>query len=529
MNPFRPKRRMNLPYPDELFSLVDEIEIDNKPIIKPPRRMNRISLVLGFFVLTTFLSALVFAYKIYTSGTQSKAPHPYTFFEIRAINNNGNPVAGASVTVGEGIKGITDSFGEWRRYMRVAPGGRLKIQITKQIENDKFTAQKIITVPRTNTTEEAEVKLTIQLKEMGAETNPEEAGKDKSSIENEDGSIGKKDRESVKDKAETAAKEEKKGLKNEEDGMEEPDESLDSSTIVGSQEESDLSGSELDSIQISLKEPDGVSLSSSQQKEFTTLKLKILPVLLQNASTLGLRQDGQSKLKMQLSYVPIPLGEGVIRADAEWQERSLPQKTSFLKSFSQTPNKTSISILNTLKIHIPKKYDIYRDGDEWYVIQPTKAKLFWELKGDEILYDPDNRKFTIVRDLSSEDARKMRLDTSSEEPCKNMNPSKICKLYWGSPEKIFRSYSWQPLSIKILGSLPGDTDIFVSGYLVRKISPEIYTYWGVPNTSHNLTVLRENILVFRDRIKDTTPVIPFITLPKNNMARSGSAAFGNEN
>jgi hypothetical protein len=79
-------------------------------------------------------------------------PEPLTtfaYFEMRAIGPEGRPVAGAMVKQGEATLGLTDSFGEWRRYMRVKLGSTLVLNIHKKQPHGLLRATKNIAVPAT--------------------------------------------------------------------------------------------------------------------------------------------------------------------------------------------------------------------------------------------------------------------------------------------------------------------------------------------------------------------------------------------
>ena len=68
-------------------------------------------------------------------------------FEIRVLQKSGHPVAGATVGIGNKLYGVTDSFGEWRKYLLVKPGSNLLVKVTKTQQNQTQTITKSVAVP----------------------------------------------------------------------------------------------------------------------------------------------------------------------------------------------------------------------------------------------------------------------------------------------------------------------------------------------------------------------------------------------
>lgn len=99
------------------------------------------------------------------------APEPVTAFaywEIRAIGPEGRPVAGAVVKQGETVLGHTDSFGEWRRYMRVRLGTTLPLSVFKKHGAGNLYATKNVAIPAfLPKTGELELKAQIGLQRDG--------------------------------------------------------------------------------------------------------------------------------------------------------------------------------------------------------------------------------------------------------------------------------------------------------------------------------------------------------------------------
>ncbi|MCX6109944.1 MAG: hypothetical protein NTZ90_10130 [Proteobacteria bacterium] len=75
------------------------------------------------------------------------AADPYAYFEIKAIGPDGRAVAGATVTSAETPVGVTDSFGEWRRFVRVKLGSSLPLQLSKVQGGEAIAASRQLQIP----------------------------------------------------------------------------------------------------------------------------------------------------------------------------------------------------------------------------------------------------------------------------------------------------------------------------------------------------------------------------------------------
>jgi len=117
-----------------------------------------VALVVGLFTING---------NIFGGGAQE-----FAYFEIKAIDPSGHPVAGALVRHGENRIGITDSFGEWRRFMRVQLGRSMAITISKKTPQGKLQATRNFAVPyKMPASGEIEVTGRIQLQSEGTPVN----------------------------------------------------------------------------------------------------------------------------------------------------------------------------------------------------------------------------------------------------------------------------------------------------------------------------------------------------------------------
>ena len=68
-------------------------------------------------------------------------------FEIKVIDESGRPVQGATVEKDHFTVGMTDSFGEWRRYLQTESGSILSLNISKQVGNQIWKTSKKYSIP----------------------------------------------------------------------------------------------------------------------------------------------------------------------------------------------------------------------------------------------------------------------------------------------------------------------------------------------------------------------------------------------
>src|SRR5690606_2013287 len=97
-------------------------------------------------VLVAFTAAFIAYYK---ASSQSSAPGAsvHAYFELKAIDVDGRPVAGATVSHNDEQVGVTDSYGAWRRFLRVSPGQTFRVHLRKSTPSGVLVAVKNLAIP----------------------------------------------------------------------------------------------------------------------------------------------------------------------------------------------------------------------------------------------------------------------------------------------------------------------------------------------------------------------------------------------
>ncbi len=108
------------------------------------------SLIIGTSVVAGAVALILVGwYAADREWVQVDSNRPFVYFEITALDPTGHPIAGAEVKIGAQMVGVTDSFGQWRRYLRVAQEQGLYLQIKKKTASQTYSVIRSFAVPRT--------------------------------------------------------------------------------------------------------------------------------------------------------------------------------------------------------------------------------------------------------------------------------------------------------------------------------------------------------------------------------------------
>lgn len=93
---------------------------------------------------------------------KSLSETPFVLLEVRAVDQGSHPIAGAIVTQNGSEIGVTDAFGELRKFLQVPFGSDVQIKILKKKNSSLLTAEKNFIVP-SSYPERGEIKLSSTL------------------------------------------------------------------------------------------------------------------------------------------------------------------------------------------------------------------------------------------------------------------------------------------------------------------------------------------------------------------------------
>lgn len=141
------------------------IHVDNRSIPSGSRSIQRIKSYFVYFVLAVAtIASGFFVSKLKPWEMWATQEFVYAYFEVRALDQSGRPVAGALVKNSGKKVGTTDSFGEWRRYMKVPLGSTIPISVVKNHNGVSASAIKNFAVPPSRPDKaDIELRSSIQL------------------------------------------------------------------------------------------------------------------------------------------------------------------------------------------------------------------------------------------------------------------------------------------------------------------------------------------------------------------------------
>ena len=94
------------------------------------------------------------------TGTSRSSALPI-YLEVKVHDGRAHPVAGAALFYKEKLIGVTDSFGEWRRFLKLRPGSTLALLVRKSVAGNPIHITKNIAVPITIDSAPRELRVAI--------------------------------------------------------------------------------------------------------------------------------------------------------------------------------------------------------------------------------------------------------------------------------------------------------------------------------------------------------------------------------
>ena len=412
-------------------------------------------------VLVAFVAAFVAFYNARTS-TVDAGPTVHAYFEIKAIDVDGRPVAGATVVHNDEQVGSTDSFGEWRRFLRVAPGQTYRVQLSKSTPSGELVAVKNLAVPA-NVPENTDVELTGSVKMFFSEASPD--GETPGNGPDNAKSIQKAQAISV------------------------PDATLEAVVAEGEAGESAPG-------LISNYKSIWFIVDGNQ----STLMSEVLSNLRRRSLELGLRVDPSASLRLRLSVIGNELAiksttepslirvKGTYSADGEFDEIF-----SYLRNFQDTPYQTARDLLWALSMHAKLPVTVVRDARDWRLEETGSA--LWDVSARYLTDSAGNMYFATKKP----DAKHVTIE-SKDFPKVCPVGKNACVLNTASISEASPVYGWKRLNAKITGRFDEQTRIYFSGYEAQKTGDNAVSDWGLANGQANLTVVHNEKVILRKRI-----------------------------
>lgn len=455
----------------------------------------------GFWssVLIGVLLAIIVAGGAFYALTREKRSDnetPFAYFEVRVIGPEGRPVAGAVIREGRKYLGVTDSFGEWRRFMRVRLGSSVLLDVRKELGAGALLATKSLAIPLSHAKSgDLEIKGSVQLESVeGA------AAREKKVVGIKPAPSSSAMENAPSANPSSAPSSNVMSSRTPPSGVESQ---VEDKTAVSQGPGPEFRGAEVDSGTVWF-ESDSVGGAGGATGV-------VIQALKQRANELGLRVTENSAWRLRLTDVEAP-GARLIKVDSyggtKFDGRPL---ASFIRVAQDTPMQTARDILWATTIHAVKSYQISKAGDAWRIVSPSQG--LWALSAGKVLVDSLGRTYSVYGAPGGDG---FFLSASQGDPCSGVMS---CTVTSPGVRSFPPVAGWQLLSLRVRAAMGEHLSVYVSGYEARPKEKDLYEYWGAPEGPANISIIRGGKAIYRGRIQARPGVIPTVVVPSLPVAQ----------
>jgi hypothetical protein len=437
--------------------------------------------------LIVLLVAGLAAFSIYTSKPWSYFVQPdlvYAYFEVRAVDADGRPIAGAIVKNSGKRVGTTDSFGEWRRYMRVPLGGAVPISLTKKTNEQILFVTKNFAIPPFKP-EKSEIELRSSVQLLPSKNHAIADDVNTQGVREETGDIVKQDQKSSAHSAEQFNRSPFKSV-------------IVDSTLMGSAGENPKTS--LNSFR-SDHETVWFEVTNSERNG---LAKEILPALVQRAREVGLRVERDAPWVIRLTGLiekPARLakdGGGLILVTSFNRDGSKSDAFEFLRNYQADARSTARGLLFGLINHVNKNVLLLKAGDRWAAVLPKKSASIWQLSANKNLLVGEKSVNLGADAYSDANFSGFYIQKSNISPCPES--ASECTAVTPSFIQVAPVANWVKLRLKHPVPAKASSSIFVAGYPAKSLGNDVFEYWGQKNGRVNVTVVENGRVVVRGSV-----------------------------
>ena len=448
------------------------------------------SVVSNRLIITLFV--LVAGVYIYRSKPWSYFVEPdlvYAYFEVRAVDADGRPIAGALVKNSGKKVGTTDSFGEWRRYMRVPLGGTVPISLTKRINAQALFVTKNFAIPPFRPEKsEIELRSSVQLlpsqsQSMTAELNSQPLHED---------TVDSDPKSRVDSRAE-------------QDRLVGQGEFR--STTLAAASSSAANEGVFGNDAVFKSDHDAVWFEVPASERGPLAK-EVLPALMQRAREVGLRVERGARWTVHLTnLVDKPTrvakdGGGLILVTSMEGEREKTNHVEFLRNYQENARSTARGLLFALINHASKNVLLLKSGNRWAAVLPKKDPTVWQLSPQKRLRSGDKLIHMATTSFSDDNFTGFYLQNNGVSPC--VDGLNRCTAFISGFTENPPVANWVKLRLKHPVPSRPTSSIFISGYPARSVGNDVFEYWGMPKSRANVTVVENKRLVLRGFVLNTS-------------------------
>jgi hypothetical protein len=466
----------------------------------PRRTRKKQPLLLGLLFMFTFLAG--FAALGYLRRPHMQAP--FVLVEIRAIEEAGHPVTAAKVSINNKAMGVTDSFGEWRRYLRLHPGEQLSVELVKSGE-PSYRGARLLKVPENRSSDhDFEVKSSIEM------VTPKAISKRKEKVQPRPQRaqvVDETDPETPDEDMERRPQEIRQKTTVENDEAPAPSDANDSSMGL-------YFDDGLTAIALQVTPFRGMPANLLEKHQAEVLEDRILPMLANDLENLGIRVDNAAPWKLNLTYVPKRDQVGYIRSEITWQNPfGQPEKTAFVAGYAKTFEETVRAMSSLLRVHMKKSYWAFKEDGKWFIDESVDVKEFWRLKPGITLSDTNGQKFSITMASQQHGTKRWRLNVGNSQPCATVRQKNRCMVSTQSLREAPPLVGWKQRRLRIQGTLPKNAEVFVAGFQAVPVGDGHWEYWGHPGSNHKALVLSQGRIVHSEIFMDETNSLAVLRIP----------------
>ena len=482
---------------DQPFDLFEGFEESAPPMkFAPPKRIRpRRS---WMWVAALFLGLVVSGFVGLGWLQRGQEQFPYVFIEVRTISPRGRAVTGAQVFLDGNLVGVSDSFGEWRRYLRLKPGRELQVEVRKSTRSGDYRAAKVLRIPyHQSSKNEKESELRINLKLQAASRT---SAVQRNTSDEQSSSSARARRKTREPQETVKSRSKSQGLQ----------------SIPGSY----LSENHLQSIDVRFRPFSRQHGSLMETHQAGVLKNKVLPEVIVQATETNLNVSSKANWHLYLTYIPQRDNVGLIKGELHWvDEQGRQHQSSFLTHFAKTIEETASNLLHHAKSHTRKLYGAYQVGQEWYVVDSSTR--FWQLRPEVILRDPEGHRLRLEPASVGAQTKVWRLSAvdSQARICRVAESGRECSLRSEDLRDAPPSTGWSVQKMRLNGALPQNAELYLSGYRAYPSRNGVWLFWGLDQDRMRLTIIANDRIYLRQWVTIDRNQPPTIRLPSLQVSR----------
>ncbi len=377
----------------------------------------------------------------------SDLPAVQAYFELNVLDSAGHPVAGAKVIHQDKILGVTDSFGEWRRFLTVKPGEAVTLQVKRTAQ--KQSATKNFLVPL-DASKETRLSASIALDAKNW------VGEGVGSTE-----------ELVVDKA------------------------ADKAPLPSSSKE--LNGGQGAWAKAWVR----VVANAAGEASTKVLQTSLLPGLKEQLEAAGIILDSQSPWVIELEHInsnkeskALPKGLLAVRSTV----RGSSESVSFLVNYTGSRTLTIQKIFENLRTHLNQQYQAFLTPQGWFVRQIAYGTGLWGLKKGDVLQAANGDLVVATGVYRQADKQIFKIGDKERLLCQG---KRQCSITNATSPAYPPSKDLTLQTIRLPGFVPGEMEAYTAGYPLVSKGGDLWGYWSNPRTGTFLSVIKGQGIAYR--------------------------------